>query len=126
MLCTPMIEKNGRVVDYEVDFRKKDGTPITVLLTAHVRYDPKGKVLGYEGICVDQSQRQRMERELKKAHDFLNNIIQSSPNAIMGTDMTGKHHHLEPGCRRDPGYQAGDDRRMNVRKTCIPTTWPAG
>jgi PAS domain S-box-containing protein len=84
-----MIEKNGRVIDYEVDFRKKDGTPITVLLTAHVRYDPKGKVLGYEGICVDQSQRQKMERELKKAHDFLNNIIQSSPNAIMGTDMKG-------------------------------------
>jgi len=111
-----MIEKNGRVVDYEVDFRKKDGTPITVLLTAHVRYDPKGNVLGYEGICVDQSQRQRMERELKKAHDFLNNIIQSSPNAIMGTDMRGRIIIWNQGAEETLGYPASETiGGMNVK-----------
>jgi PAS domain S-box-containing protein len=111
-----MIEKNGRVVDYEVDFRKKDGTPITVLLTAHVRYDSKGKVLGYEGICVDQSQRKKMEKELKKAHDFLNNIIQSSPNAIMGTDMTGNIIIWNQGAEETLGYRAADTiGGMNVR-----------
>lgn len=103
-----MIEKNGRVIDYEVDFRKKDGTPITVLLTAHVRYDSKGKVLGYEGICVDQSQRQKMERELKKAHDFLNNIIQSSPNAIMGTDLKGNIIIWNLGAEETLGYRASE------------------
>ena len=111
-----MIEKNGRVVDYEVDFRKKDGTPITVLLTAHVRYDPKGNVLGYEGICVDQSQRKKMEQELKKAHDFLNNIIQSSPNAIMGTDMKGNIIIWNQGAEETLGYQASETiGGMNVR-----------
>ncbi|BBO72334.1 hypothetical protein DSCA_62640 [Desulfosarcina alkanivorans] len=111
-----MIEKNGRVVDYEVDFRKKDGTPITVQLTAHVRYDPQGKVLGYEGICVDQSQRQRMEREIKKAHDFLNNIIQSSPNAIMGTDMTGNIIIWNLGAEETLGYPASETiGAMNVK-----------
>ena len=103
-----MIEKNGRVIDYEVDFRKKDGTPITVLLTAHVRYDSKGKILGYEGICVDQSQRQKMERELKKAHDFLNNIIQSSPNAIMGTDLKGNIIIWNQGAEETLGYRAAE------------------
>jgi two-component system NtrC family sensor kinase len=111
-----MIEKNGRVVDYEVDFRKKDGTPITVLLTAHVRYDPKGNVLGYEGICVDQSQRKKMEQELKKAHDFLNNIIQSSPNAIMGTDMQGNIIIWNQGAEETLGYQASETiGGMNVK-----------
>ncbi|MDX2453032.1 PAS domain S-box protein [Desulfosarcina sp.] len=111
-----MIEKNGRVVDYEVDFRKKDGTPIPVLLTAHVRYDPKGNVLGYEGICVDQSQRKKMEKELKKAHDFLNNIIQSSPNAIMGTDMKGNIIIWNQGAEETLGYQASETiGGMNVR-----------
>ncbi len=111
-----MIEKNGRVVDYEVDFRKKDGTPITVLLTAHVRYDPKGNVLGYEGICVDQSQRKKMEQELKKAHDFLNNIIQSSPNAIMGTNMKGNIIIWNQGAEETLGYPASETiGGMNVR-----------
>ena len=110
-----MIEKNGRVVDYQVDFRKKDGTPITVMLTAHVRYDSQGKVLGYEGICVDQSQRQKMERELKKAHDFFNNIIQSSPNAIMGTDMRGNIIIWNQGAEETLEYPADETiGSMNV------------
>ena len=103
-----MIEKSGRVVDYEVDFRKKEGTPITVLLTAHVRYDAEGTVLGYEGICVDQSQRLKMEKELKKAHDFLNNIIQSSPNAIVGTDMKGNIIIWNQGAEETLGYDASE------------------
>jgi len=111
-----MIEKSGRVIDYEVDFRKKDGTPIPVLLTAHVRYDPEGRVLGYEGICLDQSQRKRMERELKNAHDFLNNVIQSSPNPIMGTDMRGKIIIWNQGAEETLGYHASDViGEMNVQ-----------
>lgn len=84
-----MIERYGYVMDYEVDFKRKDGRPIPVLMTSHVRYDRRGKVLGYEGIIVDQSQRKHMEKQLKEAHDFLNNIIRSSPNAVIATDMKG-------------------------------------
>lgn len=120
-----LIESNGRVVDYEVDFRKKDGTPITVLLTAHVRYDAKGKVLGYEGICLDQSQRKKMEQELKKAHDFLNNIIQSSPM-----------RSWERICKAPSSFGTGEPRKPwaiaparssapRMSGACIPATWPA-
>ena len=84
-----MIERDGQVIDLEVDFKRKDGTPVSVLHTSHARYDPHGKILGYEGINVDQSQRKQMEKELREANDFLNKIIQSSPNAIMAADMKG-------------------------------------
>lgn len=103
-----MIEKSGRVIDYDVDFRKKDGTPIPVLLTAHVRYDSDGKVIGYEGICMDQSHRKAMEQELKKTNDFLNNIIRSSPNAIMGTDMKGNIIIWNQGAEETLGYKASE------------------
>ncbi len=83
------IEKDGKVINYEVDFKRKDGTPVPILLTAHVRYDPQGNVLGYEGVNVDQTQMKKMERELREAHDFLNEIIQSSPNSIIATDLDG-------------------------------------
>lgn len=84
-----IIQENGQVIDYEVEFKRKDGVPIPVTLTAHARYDAQGGVVGYEGINVDQSQRKRMERQLTEAHDFLNKIIQSSPNAIIATDLKG-------------------------------------
>jgi len=110
-----MIEKDGQVIDLEVDFRRKDGTPISVLHTSHARYDLKGKVLGYEGLNVDQTQRKQMERELKEAYDFMNNIIQSSPNAIMAADMKGNILLWNRAAEETLGYKSEDTiGRMNI------------
>ena len=58
-----MIERDGQLIDYEVDFTRKDGSIIPILLTAHVRYDQDGNVLGYEGIAVDQTQNKQIEED---------------------------------------------------------------
>ena len=86
---TETIEKKGRVVDYEVRWRRRNGHILHILLTSNVRYDPKGVILGYEGIVVDQTRRKKHQNEIKEAHDFLDKIISCSPNAIMAMDMTG-------------------------------------
>ena len=112
-----IIERRGRVIDYEVDFRRKDGSPISVLHTGHVRYDLDGNVLGYEGINVDQSQRKQMEKQLKEAHDFLNLIIHSSPNAIMATDMKGNIIIWNRAAEETLGYRAEEViGKINIRK----------
>jgi two-component system NtrC family sensor kinase len=59
-----MIEAEGFVKDYEVQFKRKDGEPLTVLLTAHVRKDRSGKVLGYQGLLVNITERKRLEQQL--------------------------------------------------------------
>jgi len=111
-----MIERDGRVIDYEVDFKRKDGKAIPVILTSHVRYDQDGNVLGYEGINVDQSLRKRMEREIKEAHDFLNKVIQSSPNSIMASDMKGNIIIWNKAAEETLGYKSGETiGRMNIR-----------
>jgi len=110
-----MIERDGQVIDYEVDFKRKDGSPISVLLTSHVRYDKDGEVLGYEGIIVDQTQRKHMEGRLREAHDFLNKIIRSSPNAIIATDLKGNIIMWNPGAEETLGYRADEViGRMNI------------
>jgi two-component system NtrC family sensor kinase len=101
-----MIERDGYVIDYEVYFKRKDGRPIPVLHTSHVRYDKQGEVIGYEGINVDQSQRKKMEKELREAHDFLDKIIKSSPNAIMATDMNGNIIIWNSAAEETLGYKA--------------------
>ena len=112
-----MIERDGKVVDYEVEFKRKDGTPIPVLLTSHVRYDSQGRVLGYEGINVDQTQRKRMEKELKEANDFLNKMIQSSPNAIIAVDSIGNIIVWNQGAEEILGYTAEEViGKMNIEK----------
>jgi len=89
LIFQEMIEQKGRVVDYKAWFKNREGTPIPALLTSHVRYDLQGNIIGYEGIVVDQTQRYQMERKLREAHDFMNKIIQSTPNSIMASDLKG-------------------------------------
>jgi len=112
-----MIERDGRVIDYEVEFKCKGGRTLPVLLTGHARYDKSGNVIGYEGLNVDISQRKRMERQLREAYDFINKIIQSSPNAIMATDMTGSILIWNRAAEETLGYKADEViGKMNIEK----------
>ncbi|MEE4264132.1 MAG: PAS domain S-box protein [Desulfobacteraceae bacterium] len=112
-----MMERDGRVIDYEVEFKRKDGSTIPILLTGHARYDQHGDIIGYEGLNVDLTQRKLMEKELREAYDFMNKIVQSSPNAITATDMKGNILIWNQGAEETLGYRASDViGKMNIRK----------
>ena len=112
-----MMERDGRVIDYEVEFKRKDGSTIPILLTGHPRYDPQGNIIGYEGLNVDLTQRKLMEKELREAYDFMNKIVQSSPNAITATDMKGNILIWNQAAEETLGYRASDViGKMNIRK----------
>ena len=111
-----IMSKDGRVVDFEVDFKRKDGSTIPILLTGQARYDQEGNIVGYEGLNVDQTQRKQMEKDLKEAHDFLNMVIQSSPNAIITTDLNGNILIWNQGAETILGYPASDVvGKMNIK-----------
>ncbi|MCP4119783.1 MAG: PAS domain S-box protein [Desulfobacteraceae bacterium] len=86
-----IVEKKGKVVDYEVKWKKRDGSIIQVLMTTHVRYDDTGNVLGYEGIIVDLDERLRMERKLNETRQHL---LQSEKLAAMGRLTSQIAHEL--------------------------------
>ena len=112
-----IMERDGRVVDYEVQFKRKDGSIVSVLHTSQARYDHQGSVIGYEGLNVDQSQRKQMEKDLQEAHDFLNNFIKSSPNAIMAADMKGNIFIWNKAAEESLGYKAEEViGKMNIVK----------
>ena len=117
-----IIERDGRVIDLEVEFKKRDGTPLPVLLTGHGRYDEKGNVIGYEGINIDQTQRKRMEKEIRKTTDLIENIIHNSPNAIMAADMKGTIILWNRTAEENLGYRKKDV----VGKLNITKVYPEG
>ena len=116
-----LIEDQGFVKDLEVEFKKKNGENITVLLTAHVKRDETGEVIGYEGLNIDISDRKRMERELKEANEFLMKLIESSVDGIIVTDMKGDILLFNQGAENLLGYKSeevvGD---MNIRSIYPP------
>ncbi|MCI0482347.1 MAG: PAS domain S-box protein, partial [Candidatus Dadabacteria bacterium] len=61
------IRQREFVRDFEVVYKKKDGTLVECLETAVVRKDETGAVVGYQGIIRDISERKKLLEELKDA-----------------------------------------------------------
>ena len=116
-----LVEKHGFVKDLEVEFKKKDGEKITVLLTARAKQDGEGKVIGYEGLNIDISDRKRMERELKEANEFFMNLIESSVDGIIVTKMDGEIIIFNKGAENILGYQSDEvEGKMKIRMIYPP------
>jgi PAS domain S-box-containing protein len=116
-----LIDKEGFVKDFEVDFKKKSGETITILLTAHALKDPNGELIGYEGLNIDISPRKRMEKDLREANEFLANLIESSVDGIIVTDTKGDILIFNTGAERVLGYQSEEVvGKMNIREIYAP------
>jgi len=116
-----LVEKLGFIKDFEVEFKKKNGERITVLLTATAKRDEKGTIIGYEGLNIDITDRKKMEKELKEANDFLMNLIESSVDGIIVTDMKGDILIFNKGAEDLLGYKSEEVvGKMNIRSIYQP------
>jgi PAS domain S-box-containing protein len=102
------IEREGHVKDMEVEFKKKNGDKITVLLTSHPIKNEKGEVIGYQGINLDISERKRIENQLREANEFFMNLIESSVDGIIAADMKGNIFIFNKGAEVLTGYKADE------------------
>jgi PAS domain S-box-containing protein len=116
-----LVEKLGFIKDFEVEFKKKNGERITVLLTATAKRDEKGTIIGYEGLNIDITDRKKMERELKEANDFLMDLIESSVDGIVVTNMKGDILIFNRGAENILGYNREEVvGKMNIRNIYPP------
>ena len=103
------IREKGYVRDYEIKFKKKNGTLIDCLLTSSLWYADDGEILGYQGIIRDITEQKRMVRQLQQvqkmeaigtlaggiAHNFNNLLMTIQGNTslmLMKTDPSHPHY----------------------------------
>jgi len=115
-------ERDGYVKDMEVEFKKRDGEKITVLLTGHSIKNEKGEVVAYEGINLDITERKRIENELREANEFFMNLIESSVDGIIAADMKGNIFIFNKGAEALTGYVAEEV----IGKLHITKIYPEG
>ena len=62
------IDRDGFVKDFEVRFKKKDGTRIHCLVSGNAIRGTNGDIIGYEGIIKDITARMDAVRDLHQRH----------------------------------------------------------
>jgi PAS domain S-box-containing protein len=74
--------QKGYAKGKELRLKKKDGTPFWGACTAAIRKDEEDKVIYFEGIIEDITDRMLAEEALRRANEVLNNILAASPVGI--------------------------------------------
>ncbi len=116
------MEEDGFVKDMEVEFKKKNGEKITILLTGYPIKNEKGEITGYQGINLDITERKRIEDELREANQFFMNLIESSVDGIIAADMKGNIFIFNKGAEALTGYKAEEV----IGKIHITQIYPEG
>ena len=116
------IERDGYVKDMEVEFKKKNGERITVLLTGHPIQNERGEIIGYQGINLDITERKRIENELRETNEFFMNLIESSVDGIIAADMKGNIFVFNKGAEALTGHTAEEV----IGKIHITQIYPEG
>ena len=86
---TRKVETEG-MTEYELERGRKDGTVFMAHAIVTTLKDSSGKTLGFLEIARDITEKIALEKELWKTKDFLENIVQSSVDAILTTDPKGR------------------------------------
>jgi PAS domain S-box-containing protein/putative nucleotidyltransferase with HDIG domain len=98
--CINNIEKNGYVKNFEVQFHKKDGSAIDVVVSANKWSSPNGQIKGYRGIAHDVTEQNQIEADRKRYNNSLHQAMISAVESIAAlTEM------------RDP-YTSGHQKRV--------------
>jgi PAS domain S-box-containing protein len=100
------IEKYGYVKDYEVTFKRKDGTPIDVSITADVR-ETQGEIQGYEGIIKDITARKQAQAQAERERRLVSSILEVTPVGIFMMDEGHRIIHWNRACEELTGVKRG-------------------
>ncbi|OPY38209.1 MAG: sensory histidine kinase AtoS [Methanoregula sp. PtaU1.Bin051] len=72
------INRNGKVTDYEILLKKKDGTPVLVETSSHLSFDSAGNITGIEGTFRDITDRKNTEKALRESEIKFRAIVDHS------------------------------------------------
>ncbi|MEP6995247.1 MAG: PAS domain S-box protein [Acidobacteriota bacterium] len=80
------LEREGEVQDLELSWRRYGGQIITVRKSARPVRDSSGRLLHYEGVVEDITERRRAREDLKESNQFRQEIISGAGEGIVVYD----------------------------------------
>ena len=84
-----LLEQDGTLRNREEVLRRKNGSPVHVLINAFAFRDAQGKVLQYRGLMLDVSGLRAYQSELQRERDFSGKILNNTQSLILVADTAG-------------------------------------
>jgi PAS domain S-box-containing protein len=104
-----LLNKYGKVSEYEVTLRRKDNTPVIIKTNSHFYRDSGGKIIGIEGVYHDVTEWKHAENALKESEAKYRSLINNMQDAVFKTDIDGKILFCSPVTARILGYSSEDE-----------------
>jgi len=89
LLHSQEMEEHGHMRNFEATLRRKNGSPIYVLINAFGMYDSQGKLLQIRGLMLDVTGLHTYQTELQRERDFSSKILSNTQSFILVSDTAG-------------------------------------
>ena len=114
-----MMREHGSLRNFEATLRRKDGTPIHVLINAFGLYDNGGALLQIRGLMLDVTGLRTYQSELHRERDFSAKILSNTQSLILVADTAGLISYAN---RR--WYEAGFEQRELLGRRLLEMAAP--
>jgi PAS domain S-box-containing protein len=116
---TKLMEEHGHLRNFEATLRRKDGSPIHVLINAFGLYDNAGHLLQIRGLMLDVTGLRTFQSELYRERDFSGKILSNTQSLILVADTAGLISYAN---RR--WYDAGFEQRELLGRPLLELVAP--
>jgi PAS domain S-box-containing protein len=113
------MEKDGHMRNFEATLRRKDGSPIYVLVNAFGMYDSLGRLVQIRGLMLDVTGLHTFQSELQRERDFSGKILSNTQSFILVADNAGLVSYAN---RR--WYEAGFEQRELLGRPVLELAAP--
>jgi PAS domain S-box-containing protein len=83
------LERTGEAVRYEKEYRRKDGTIVSVDVTVDLDRDDQGRPRGYIAFVTDMTERRRTEERLRQSEERFRRLYDEAPFGYHEIDCEG-------------------------------------
>jgi PAS domain S-box-containing protein len=113
------MRREGSLRNFEASLRRKDGSPIHVLINAFGLHDHRGELVQIRGLMLDVTGLRAYQSELHRERDFSGKILSNTQSLILVADTAGLVSYAN---RR--WYDAGFEQRELVGRPLIELAAP--
>jgi two-component system NtrC family sensor kinase len=115
-----VMAENGHLRNFEATLRRKNGSPIHVLINAFGLHDSQGRLLQIRGLMLDVTGLRTYQSELHRERDFSGKILNNTQSLILVADTAGLVSYAN---RR--WYEAGFEQRELLGRPLLEFAAPS-